>query len=167
MTRISGNQLSRSRTYGTSPTPATFRSVNALSKTPQEQLEAALWALEQRLRYCLEYYPSVSIPPVGTFLREGIQVYKMALGITQKQLAEDWGIRPSNLHKYLNGARRLQAPLAIKMGKTFGIAPELLLRVDLHHDLCNHTPAQVEVRYSKQALLKRYNEHTEGYSKQR
>lgn len=132
---------------------ALLRHSHQVSK--QKRLEAALWALEQRMRYCLKYGNAVSVPPVGEFLKEGFRFYKDILGIPTKELARLWGIRASNLYKYLSGERNLQPALAIKIGATFGLDPELLLRIVLHHQLRTLTPSH-QVAYSKQALLKRY-----------
>ena len=103
----------------------------ALSK--QKRLEVALWTLEQRMRYYLKYGDAVAVPTVGEFLREGYQFNKDILGIPTKELARLWGIQDSNLHKYLNGERNLQPALATKIGATFGLDPELLLRIVLQH----------------------------------
>lgn len=132
---------------------ALLRNLHRVSK--QKRLDAALWALEQRMRYCLKYGNAVVVPPIGEFLKEGLRFYKDILGIPTKELARLWDIRASNLYKYLNGERTLQPALAIKIGATFGLDPELLLRIVLHHQLRALTLPH-QVAYSKQALIKRY-----------
>lgn len=138
-----------------SPTLETSLLTASLASSKQKRLESALWALEQRMRYCLKYGDAVAIPPLGEFLREGFRFYKEILGIPTKELARLWGVQDSNLHKYLNGERNLQPNLAIKIGATFGLDPELLLRIVLHHQLRTHQPPQ-QAAYSKQVLIQRY-----------
>ncbi len=51
------------------------------------------------------------------------------LGIKNKELAEFIGLKESNFSAIINGKRKLNSDLAIKLGKIFSVDPILLLQI--------------------------------------
>lgn len=64
-----------------------------------------------------------------------VKMYINVLNITQKRLAALFEMRDSNLYKYLNGERKLNSELAIKLGSFSHLNPEYWLRIEVKNEL--------------------------------
>ena len=64
-----------------------------------------------------------------------MSAFKKFEGITQKQLAEYWGVSTSNLRKYVVGERPLSPTLIYKMAATFETSPKLWLDIQSKNQL--------------------------------
>lgn len=64
-----------------------------------------------------------------------VKLYLQALGLTKKELANYFGIQDSNLQKYLNGERKLNATLVLKLSAFFHTTPEIWYRIELKNEL--------------------------------
>src|SRR5512143_3129844 len=71
------------------------------------------------------------IPP-GEILREE---FMGPLGITVSALARDIGVPPNRISQIVNGKRALSADTALRLGKYFGVSPEIWLDLQSDYDL--------------------------------
>jgi addiction module HigA family antidote len=71
------------------------------------------------------------IPP-GEILREE---FMRPLGITVTALARDIGVPANRISQIVNGKRALSADTALRLGKYFGVSPEIWLDLQSEYDL--------------------------------
>jgi antitoxin HigA-1 len=71
------------------------------------------------------------IPP-GEILREE---FMRPLGITVTALARDIGVPANRISQIVNGKRSLSADTALRLGKYFGMSPEIWLDLQSEYDL--------------------------------
>lgn len=71
------------------------------------------------------------IPP-GEILREE---FMRPMGITVSALARDIGVPPNRISQIVNGKRALSADTALRLGKYFGVSPEIWLDLQSDYDL--------------------------------
>jgi len=71
------------------------------------------------------------IPP-GEILREE---FMRPLGITVTSLARDIGVPANRISQIVNGKRALSADTALRLGKYFGMSPEIWLDLQSDYEL--------------------------------
>ena len=71
------------------------------------------------------------IPP-GEILREEVM---RPLGITVTALARDIGVPANRISQIVNGKRSVSADTALRLGKYFGMSPEIWLDLQSEYDL--------------------------------
>jgi antitoxin HigA-1 len=71
------------------------------------------------------------IPP-GEILREE---FMRPLGISINALARDVAVPPNRISEIVNGKRAISADTALRLGKYFGVSPELWLGLQSDYDL--------------------------------
>jgi addiction module HigA family antidote len=71
------------------------------------------------------------IPP-GEILREE---FMRPLGITVTALARDIGVPANRISQIVNGKRALSADTALRLGKYFGVSPEIWLELQSDYEL--------------------------------
>ncbi len=71
------------------------------------------------------------IPP-GEILREE---FMRPLGISANALARDIAVPANRISQILNGKRALSADTALRLGKYFGVSPEIWLELQSDYDL--------------------------------
>ncbi len=71
------------------------------------------------------------IPP-GEILREE---FMRPLGISANALARDIAVPPNRISQILNGKRALSADTALRLGKYFGVSPEIWLDLQSDYEL--------------------------------
>ncbi len=64
-----------------------------------------------------------------------VKMYLKALGITKLDLARYFGMRDSNLHKYLTGKRKLNPDVVLKISSFSHTKPEYWYRVQVKNEL--------------------------------
>ena len=57
------------------------------------------------------------------------------LGISINALARDIGVPPNRISAIINGKRAITADTALRLGKYFGVSPELWLGLQVDYDL--------------------------------
>lgn len=94
---------------------------------------------------------NISLKSLGFFIKELLQ----ELGIKNKQLANYLDYEESNFSAFLNGRRKINADLALKLGKIFQLAPSLLLNIQSLNELKNYEKNNSEkyLSYSIDDLL--------------
>lgn len=118
-------------------TPAQKQSFQAYLKEQkaaqsiEEQLEEALLHLQIEMQTCVQASHPSEVESVGFYIEKGMQLFKEIAKVPKKQLAEIWGMKHSNLRKYIEGARPLTPTLARRIAISFNIPFDLLLKVDL------------------------------------
>ena len=71
------------------------------------------------------------IPP-GEILREE---FMKPLGLSINALARDLDVPPNRISEIVNGKRTITADTALRLGKFFGVSPELWLDLQSDYDL--------------------------------
>ncbi|HYQ92307.1 MAG TPA: HigA family addiction module antitoxin [Candidatus Competibacteraceae bacterium] len=71
------------------------------------------------------------IPPGEILYEEFMQ----PLGISINALARDIGVPPNRISAIINGKRSITADTALRLGKYFGVSPELWLGLQVDYDL--------------------------------
>jgi addiction module HigA family antidote len=71
------------------------------------------------------------IPP-GEILRED---FMRPLGISINALARDLAVPPNRISEIVNGKRTISADTALRLGRYFGVSPELWLGLQSDFDL--------------------------------
>ncbi len=74
-------------------------------------------------------------PFVATHPGEMIRDELKERGMTQKQLSEEMGIKPSVLSETINGKRSVSKNVAIALEKTLGIPAEIWMNLQNQYDL--------------------------------
>jgi antitoxin HigA-1 len=64
-----------------------------------------------------------------------VKMYLKALNITKRDLARYFGMRDSNLHKYLTGQRKLNSEVVLKISSFSHTEPEYWYRVQLKNEI--------------------------------
>jgi len=72
-----------------------------------------------------------NLKPLGLFIKELLK----ELGIKSKDLASYLDYEESNFSAFLNGRRKINSDLALKLGKIFQVSPSLLLNVQNLNEL--------------------------------
>ncbi|MEB2778359.1 helix-turn-helix domain-containing protein [Algoriphagus sp. D3-2-R+10] len=64
-----------------------------------------------------------------------VKMYLKALDITKKELANYFGMKDSNLHKYLTGERKLNSEVVLKISFFSHTNPEYWFRIQLKNEI--------------------------------
>lgn len=72
------------------------------------------------------------IPP-GEILYED---FMKPLGVSINALAREIAVPPNRISDIVNGKRAITADTALRLGKYFGVSPELWLGLQADYDLC-------------------------------
>jgi antitoxin HigA-1 len=78
-----------------------------------------------------------------------VKMYLKALNLTKKELATYFEMRDSNLQKYLNGERKLNAKLVLKLSTFSHTKPEYWYRVEVKNELIELNKEKENVEYYK------------------
>ena len=100
-----------------------------------QKLKSKMFALSRKMKHYLRSEEVTEIQTTGDFLQKYMSAFKKFEGITQKQLAEYWGVSTSNLRKYVTGERPLSPTLIYKMATTFETSPKLWLDIQSKNQL--------------------------------
>ncbi len=71
------------------------------------------------------------IPP-GEILSEE---FMKPLGLSANQLARDIDVPPGRISEIINGKRSITADTALRLGKYFGVSPEIWLNLQVDYDM--------------------------------
>jgi len=125
------------------------------------QAESALLSVDERRNHILLSYRlqmesylrdmDINLKSLGFFIKELLK----ELGIKSKQLAGYLDYEESNFSAFLNGRRKINADLALKLGKIFRLAPSLLLNIQSLNELKSYEKDNREkyLNYSIDDLL--------------
>ncbi|WP_339880793.1 hypothetical protein [uncultured Algoriphagus sp.] len=64
-----------------------------------------------------------------------VKMYLKALDITKKELANYFGMKDSNFHKYLTGGRKLNSEVVLKISSFSHTKPEYWFRIQLKNEI--------------------------------
>jgi len=116
---------------------------HAARLSPQEKRENLMLST----RFQMESYlkdDAIDIKAAGVFVKELIKL----LGITNQDLARYVECEESNMSAFLNGKRRINTDLAIKLGQIFKFDPTLILNIQNKNDI-KHLHATPKTNYKK------------------
>lgn len=115
-----------------------FIIAESVFQSPEQQLEYQMLGL----RFKIEHYIHdllINVEGDGATdyhtIQDFVKMYLKLLGVTQKQLAELFEMKDSNLHKYLTGERRLSTDIAFKLASFTKTTPEHWLRLEIRNEL--------------------------------
>ncbi len=107
-------------------------------RTPAQKLETEMAGI----RYAMEDYISGDDLRLADYepaeflsIHNFIKRYLKVLNTSQKQLAELFEMKDSNLHKYLTGERKLNTDIAFKLASFTKTKPEHWLRLEIRNEL--------------------------------
>jgi len=100
------------------------------SLKPEEKRNNILLSIRFQMESYLERNDG-TLKSVGLFIKD----LTKELGIKNRDLANYLDYEESNLSSFLNGRRKLNADLAIKLGKIFKLSPSLLMNVQIQNEL--------------------------------
>jgi addiction module HigA family antidote len=115
-----------------------FIIVESGKQSPEQQLEYQMLGIQYRIEH---YIHDLLIDVEGDgstdylSIHDFVKMYLKLLNVTQKQLAELFEMKGSNLHKYLTGERKLNTDIAFKLASFTKTTPEHWLRLEIRNDL--------------------------------
>jgi plasmid maintenance system antidote protein VapI len=116
--------------------------INSISEIVKKHSENQ--SKEQKIRYKLlsiqykleEYIEKDDIKENEVLdILDFVKMYLKALDITKRDLARYFGMRDSNLHKYLTGKRKLNSEVVLKISSFSRTEPEYWYRVQLKNEI--------------------------------
>lgn len=131
---------------------ADFKALQAMIKkaaaeqNDQERIENQFLSI----RFQMESYltePVDTIIPAGQFIEKYLEIIK----IKKKDLATYLGYESSNLSAIINGRRKINSEIAIKLGQIFSLNPAIWLHLESKNELIQ-TFRNSEKDYSKYSL---------------
>ena len=129
----SNNEIHPSELWGAGNTEGLkdFILAHARAQTNERKLQNELLAI----RYKIEDYITSANNGTQIKVLDFVKMYLEAFGITQKKLADLFEMKGGNLHKYLNGERKLNTSLVLKLSSFSHTSPEYWLRVQVKNEL--------------------------------
>ena len=100
-------------------------------QSPERKLKNKLLSIRYQIEDYLEKDKVQNVMSIYDFVR----LYIDQLGITQKDLATLFEMKDTNLYKYLNGERKLNQDLVLKLSSFSGTTPELWYYVQIKNEL--------------------------------
>ncbi|WP_121964986.1 transcriptional regulator [Myroides sp. N17-2] len=104
---------------------------HAKTQSKEQILTNKLLAIQYRLEDYIESDTNLEVLKILDF----VKMYLEVLNLTKKELATCFEMQDSNLHKYLNGERKLNATLVLKLSAFFHTPPELWYRIEVKNEL--------------------------------
>jgi plasmid maintenance system antidote protein VapI len=108
-----------------------FITVNSAKQSKERVLTNNLLAIQ----YKLEDYVQNDNDEAVIRILDFIKMYLKELQVTKKELAQYFGMKDSNLHKYLSGERKLNAKVVLKISAFSHTKPEHWYSVQVKNEL--------------------------------
>jgi addiction module HigA family antidote len=99
-------------------------------------------------------------PFTATHPGEMIKDELKELGMTQKQLATETGIKPSVLSETINGKRNVSLSVAVALEKTLGIPADVWMNLQTQYDLDTARIAQRDNQHETVTVTIPVRDHT-------
>lgn len=114
-------------------------------QSPERRLKNELLALRFRME---DYLQQDKIEKEMRIL-DFVKPYLKLLDMTQKDLASAFGMKDTNLYKYLTGERKLNSDIVLKLSHFSNTNPELWFHIEVKNEL-NELRKKVDVKkYAK------------------
>ena len=101
------------------------------SQSKEDLLVTKLIAIQYKLEDYIQNEDDNNVIEILDF----VKMYLKAFGLTKKELASYFEMQDSNFHKYLSGARKLNAELVLKLSTFSHTKPEYWYRVEIKNEL--------------------------------
>lgn len=101
------------------------------NQTSEQKLKNKITSLRYKMEDYLEQNDSEKLILVGNFIKEILDI----INIKNKVFAEYIGLSKQELSKVINGRRKLNSDLALKIGSIFNIDPYLWLDIQNKNEL--------------------------------
>jgi antitoxin HigA-1 len=102
------------------------------------------------IRFMIEDYINSKTPAKKKRVYDFVILYLESLQATQKSLADLFGMKSSNLYKYLVGERKLNGDLILKLSAFSELEPEYWIRIEVKNEL-------IDLPKEKKTDLRKYN----------
>jgi antitoxin HigA-1 len=115
-----------------------FIIAESAKQSPEKTLEYKMLGIQYKIEH---YIHDLLIDVDGDgssdylSIHDFVKMYLKLLNVTQKQLAELFEMKDSNLHKYLTGERKLSTDIAFKLASFTKTTPEHWLRLEIRNEL--------------------------------
>lgn len=114
-------------------------------QSPERRLRNELLAL----RFKMEDYLQKDKVEKEMRILDFVKPYLKLLDMTQKDLASAFGMKDTNLYKYLTGERKLNSDIVLKLSHFSNTDPELWFRIEVKNEL-NELKKKVDLKkYAK------------------
>ena len=125
---------------------------HAGKQSPEQKRTYALLGLKYQMETYASKMPEAIIP-VGVFLKKHLK----AIDVTNKAFAKFIEVEESNLSAIINGRRKVNVDLAIKLGQVFDSNPNLWLLVQSKNEIMDIAKKRKRnyAKYTLDGLLKR------------
>jgi antitoxin HigA-1 len=117
-----------------------FIAAESAKQSPEQQLRNEFLAI----RYQMQDYIEQNKVKKGMRLLDFVKQYLSVLGLTQKELASGFGMKDTNLYKYLIGERKLNSDIALKLGSFSHTPPELWYSIQIKNELLELGQAKIK-----------------------
>ncbi|MFN8579285.1 MAG: addiction module antidote protein, HigA family [Candidatus Sericytochromatia bacterium] len=101
------------------------------TQSPKQKIENRILALKYKMEDYIEQKEPEKILFVGGLIRELLDI----INIKDKTFAEYIGFSKYDFSKLLNGKRKINGDLAIKLGQIFKIKPNLWIEIEIKNEL--------------------------------
>lgn len=109
-----------------------FISLNSAKQSKERLLANKLLSIQYKLE---DYIKDETDDEEVLKILDFVKMYLKALNVTKKRLADYFGMRDSNLQKYLSGERKLNAEVVLKLSAFSHTKPEHWYRVQVKNEL--------------------------------
>jgi addiction module HigA family antidote len=100
-------------------------------QSPEQKLKNELLAVKFQMQ---DYLEKEKVDREMRIL-DFVKLYLKLLNITQKDLATAFGMKDTNLYKYLTGERKLNSDIVLKLSHFFNTEPELWFHIQVKNEL--------------------------------
>ena len=101
------------------------------TQSPKQKIENKILSLKYKMEDYIDQKEPENILFVGSFIRELLDI----INIKDKNFAEYIGFSKYDFSKIVNGKRKLNSDLAIKLGQIFKIKPNLWIEIEIKNEL--------------------------------
>lgn len=104
---------------------------NLNKQTKEQKIRNLIFSIKFNMEDYLKDNNPVYIIHAGDFLKKIMEL----LDIQSRDMAQYLKLRPSNFNAIINGNRKFTPELALKLGYTFGISPDLWTNIETKNNL--------------------------------
>lgn len=108
-----------------------FITAHSEKQSKERKLKNELLAIQYQIE---DYIESESVSGRLRIL-DFVKLYLKTFNVTQKKLSCLFEMKDSNLHKYLNGERKLNTSIVLKLSSFSHLNPEYWLRIEVKNEL--------------------------------
>ncbi len=120
---------------------------HAENQSPEDRVKIELFSLKLQMESYINGVTPSKIVSTGTFLKEHLKAIK----VKNKVFAKYIDLEESNLSSIIQGRRKINIDLALKLGQVFGLDPNLWLLIQSKNELLQVDEKRI-LKYQKYRL---------------